>query len=82
MAKLLTGIVVSNKMTNTIVIRVERKFRHPMYQKVITKHSKHKAHCDDAKAFQIGDTVTIKETKPISKDKHFIVVEKVLDKKS
>ena len=76
MAKEITGIVVSTKMENTIVISVERKFRHPVYKKVITRHKKMKAH-NEMKDINEGDTVTISETRPISKDKHFIVIKKV-----
>jgi small subunit ribosomal protein S17 len=73
MAKLITGTVVSTKMNNTVVVLVERKLRHPTYQKVIIRHKKFKAHCED-KNVKIGDMVTIAETKPISKTKFFIVM--------
>lgn len=76
MAKPIVGTVISTKMQKTIVVRIERKFRHPMYRKVITRHKKFKAHCEDP-TIQEGDTVSIKETRPISKDKHFIFVEKI-----
>lgn len=75
MAKEITGTVVSTKMNNTIVISVERKFRHPVYKKVITRHKKLKAH-NEMKGIVEGDIVTVAETRPISKDKHFIVVKK------
>lgn len=75
MKKILIGIVVSTKMKNTIVIRVERKFRHPFYHKVIIRHKKYKAHNED-KTIQIGDKVEIQETRPISKDVYFIVIKK------
>jgi small subunit ribosomal protein S17 len=71
--KLLKGIVVSDKMTDTIVVQVTRYFKHEKYQKFIKQHKKYKAH-DKGNTCKIGDTVTIKETRPISKDKHFIVV--------
>lgn len=74
MAKKLTGTVVSNKMQKTIVVLIERKFRHPVYHKVITRSKKLKAHCE-GKMPNEGDVVTIAETRPISKDKKFIVVE-------
>lgn len=80
MNKVLTGIVVSTKMNNTVVIKVERRFRHAKYQKVITRHKKFHAH-NEQKDIHEGDTVKIKETKPISKTKHFIVVEKLKEKK-
>ncbi len=76
MAQSIVGTVVSTKMQKTIVVRIERKFRHPMYRKVITRHKKFKAHCEDPTVAE-GDTVAIKETRPMSKDKHFIFVEKI-----
>lgn len=76
MKKILQGEVVSNKMTKTVVIRVERKTRHPKYQKVIIRHKKYKAHNEDMK-LEIGDIVKIEETRPISKDKHFRVIKKL-----
>lgn len=72
MAKLITGIVVSTKMNQTIVVQVETKFRHPLYHKVIIRHKKIKAHCEN-KNVKEGDVVTIRECAPISKDKHFIL---------
>lgn len=81
MAKEITGIVVSTKMQNTIVITVERKFRHPVYQKVITRHTKMKAH-NEMKDINEGDTVVISETRPISKEKHFVVIKKLEEAKS
>lgn len=74
MSKTLTGTVVSNKMEKTVVVRVERKFRHPVYHKVIIRSKKLKAHCEGKKPNE-GDVVSIRETRPISKDKKFIVVE-------
>lgn len=76
MAKLLTGTVVSAKTKKTVTVLVERKFRHPFYKKVIQRHKKYKADCDERLTLKVGDVVRIKETRPISKDKHFIVVEK------
>lgn len=76
MKKTLIGKIVSDKMTNTVVVVVEKKFRHPKYQKVIVRHKKFKAH-NESKDFKVGDVVVIEETRPISKDKHFIVVKKV-----
>lgn len=71
--KTLKGVVLSDKMTDTIVVQVTRYFKHEKYQKFIKEHKKYKAH-DKGNTCKIGDTVTIKETRPISKDKHFIVV--------
>ncbi len=76
MAKEITGTVVSTKMQKTVVITVERKLRHPVYQKVITRHQKIKAH-NELEGIQEGDVVTIAETRPISKDKHFTVIKKL-----
>ncbi len=76
MKKILTGKVVSMKMIKTVVVMVERKFRHPVYHKVIVRHKKYKAH-NEKLDLKLGDIVKIEETKPISKDKHFVVVEKL-----
>ena len=76
MKKILTGKVVSIKMIKTVVVMVERKFRHPVYHKVIVRHKKYKAH-NEKLDLKLGDIVKIEETKPISKDKHFIVIEKL-----
>jgi len=76
MKKTLIGKVISNKMTKTVVVNVENKFRHPIYRKVITRHKKFKAH-NESLSLNIGDMVTIEETRPISKDKHFIVINKI-----
>ncbi len=76
MKKILTGKVVSMKMTKTVVVMVERKFKHPVYHKVIVRHKKYKAH-NEKLDLKLGDIVQIEETKPISKDKHFIVKEKI-----
>lgn len=78
MRKVRVGRVVSNKMDKTVVVRVERTFRHPLYDKVI-KHAKHfKAH-DQKNECQIGDKVEIVETRPLSKDKRWRVT-KILEK--
>jgi len=76
MAKALIGKVVSTKMQKTVVVKVERKFRHPLYEKVITRHKKYKAHNEEFKLKE-GDMVKIIEMRPISKDKHFKVAEKL-----
>jgi small subunit ribosomal protein S17 len=80
MKKIFIGDVVSTKMQKTVVVRVERKFRHPLYKKVITRHKKFKAH-NEKLELAVGDRVEIEETRPISKDKHFIVKEKITVKK-
>lgn len=68
------GVVVSNKMDKSITIAVERKMRHPKYGKFIKKTAKFMAH-DDANDCQIGDTVKIMETRPLSKNKKWRLVE-------
>ena len=73
MNKVITGIVVSTRMNKTVVVKVEKKFRHPLYRKVITKHKKFKAH-NELADIKEGDMVTISSTRPMSKEKHFIVV--------
>jgi len=70
------GIVVSNKMEKTVVVRVERKFRHPQYDKVIVRGEKFFAH-DDTDALEVGDEVKIMETRPLSKLKNWRVTEVV-----
>lgn len=76
MNKSFTGTVVSNKMEKTVVVKIERKFRHPLYQKIITRHKNLKAH-NELEGVEVGDKVVIEETSPISKDKRFHVIEKV-----
>jgi small subunit ribosomal protein S17 len=70
------GEVVSNKMTKTIVVRVERRFPHPRYKKIVTAFKKFYAHDEKAEA-KIGDTVRIEETRPLSKLKRWRLVEVV-----
>ena len=71
--KVLTGKVFSTKMPKTVVIKVNTKVKHPLYKKLINRTRKHKAH--DEIGVQIGQTVKIIETKPISKTVHFKVIE-------
>ncbi|MEK6665332.1 MAG: 30S ribosomal protein S17 [candidate division NC10 bacterium] len=68
------GIVVSDVMQKTRVVRIERVFRHRRYQRVITRSKKLKAH-DEANASRVGDRVLIEETRPISKDKRWRIRE-------
>jgi len=68
------GEVVSDKMTKTIVVRVQRRFQHPQFKKVVTSYKKLYAH-DDNEVAQIGDTVRIQETRPLSKTKCWRLVE-------
>lgn len=68
------GRVLSNKMNKTVVVAVERSVIHPIYRKVLRRVTKMKAH-DEQNVCQIGDRVRLVETRPISKDKHWRVVE-------
>lgn len=68
------GEVISNKMTKTIVVRVERRFRHAKYKKVLTRYRKFYAH-DEKEEAEVGDQVRIQETRPISKTKCWRLVE-------
>lgn len=70
--KVLRGVVISDKMDKTIVVKVSRYVKHPKYQKFYTISKKYKAH-DENKKYKVGDTVEIVETRPISKDKNFRV---------
>lgn len=72
--KTVKGVVVSNKMQKTVVVRVNRTLRHAQYDKVITRSKKYYAH-DDANAAKIGDEVVIMETRPLSKLKRWRVVD-------
>ena len=71
----IVGVVTSNKMTKTVVVEITRKFRHPLYRKVVYSSKRVKAH--DEIGCQIGDEVQIVESQPISRDKRW-VVEKVV----
>ncbi|MEW6161473.1 MAG: 30S ribosomal protein S17 [Verrucomicrobiota bacterium] len=68
------GEVISNKMAKTIVVRVERRFRHPAFKKVVTQYRKFYAH-DEKNEAQVGDRVRIQETRPLSKTKCWRLVE-------
>ena len=68
------GVVVSDKMDKTIVVATNRRVRHPLYGKYIKRTSKFKAH-DEENICGIGDTVRVMETRPLSKDKHWRLVE-------
>ena len=68
------GVVLSNKMKQTIVVQVERRARHPLYRKVVRQVSKLKAHDEKALA-KVGDRVRVVETRPLSKDTHWRLAE-------
>ncbi|MDP2754737.1 MAG: 30S ribosomal protein S17 [Nitrospirota bacterium] len=72
--KIYTGKVISNKMDKTVVVAITRLFQHPRYKKTVKRVTKFKAH-DEKNKCQIGDTVKIIETGPISKDKRWVVIE-------
>ena len=72
--KEMIGTVTSNKMDKTVVVSVETSVRHPMYKKIVKRTYKLKAH-DEQNACQIGDKVKVMETRPLSKDKRWRVVE-------
>ena len=74
--KLLQGIVVSDKMQKTVVVKVESIKEHPKYKRRYKSHKKFKAH-DQNQEYHIGDKVVIEETNPISKDKNWIVIKKI-----
>lgn len=72
--KIKTGVVVSNKMAKTVVVRVDRTCLHPMYGKVVKRFKKYYAHDEMASTLNEGDLVTIVETRPLSKLKRWRVV--------
>ncbi len=72
--KVLTGTIVSDKMDKTVVVRVERTHRHPLYGKVVRTHKKYHAH-DEENACNEGDMVRIREARPMSKRKRWVVIE-------
>jgi small subunit ribosomal protein S17 len=72
--RVIQGIVVSNKMDKTVVVTVERRKKHRLYHKVMSLTQRFKAH-DEDNACQLGDVVLIKESRPISRDKRWRVIE-------
>ena len=74
--RVLTGTIVSDKTDKTVVVRVERKVKHPLYGKIIRRSKKYHAH-DEANEYREGETVRIEETAPISKLKTWRVVDRV-----
>lgn len=68
------GTVISNKMQKTIIVKVTRMSKHPKYHRIIKKYNKFKVH-DEKNSAQIGDMVRIQETRPLSKEKSFRLVE-------
>jgi small subunit ribosomal protein S17 len=72
--RVLQGVVVSDACDKTVIVRVERRVMHPVYKKFITHSKKYAAH-DEHNKFHAGDTVQIEESRPISKRKHWVVLE-------
>lgn len=73
------GRVVSNKMNKTITVSVTKKTAHRKYNKIMAKTNKYYAH-DEYNECNIGDTVKIRETRPLSKNKHWILIDKIIQK--
>ena len=71
--RILTGVVTSNKADKTITVKIERKVKHPLYGKVVKRASKAHAH-DENNSASIGDIVSVKECRPISKTKTWVLV--------
>ena len=71
--RILQGTVVSNKNEKMVVVKVERRFTHPVMKKTVRMSKNYKAH-DENSAHKVGDQVSIQESKPISKDKRWIVI--------
>ena len=71
--RVMQGVVVSDKENKTITVRVERRFTHPIYKKVIRRSKRYAAH-DENNAFKIGDIVSIRECRPVSRRKRWEVL--------
>jgi len=73
--RILQGVVVSDVQDKTVVVRVERRVMHPVYKKYIMRSKKYSAH-DAGNAFKVGDVVRIEESRPLSKTKRWVVLER------
>jgi small subunit ribosomal protein S17 len=71
--RLLQGVVVSDKADKTVVVKVERRFTHPLLKKTVRRTKNYQAH-DAENRFKVGDQVSIEESKPISKTKSWVVI--------
>ena len=71
--RVLQGVVISDKQDKTVVVKVERRFTHPVMKKTVRRTKNYQAH-DAANRFKVGDIVTIEESRPISKTKRWVVV--------
>ncbi|MCB1384777.1 MAG: 30S ribosomal protein S17 [Nitratireductor sp.] len=72
--RVLQGTVVSDKNDKTVVVKVERRFTHPLFKKTVRRSKNYKAH-DETNACKVGDQVSIEECRPISRDKRWTVVQ-------
>jgi len=72
--RVLQGVVVSDKNDKTVVVKVERRFTHPLFKKTVRRTKNYQAH-DEANKHKVGDRVFIQESRPISRSKRWIVVE-------
>ena len=72
--RILQGVVVSDKQQKTLVVKVERRFTHPLLKKTVRRTKNYHAH-DEVGSFKVGDSVSIEETKPISRLKRWIVID-------
>ncbi len=79
--KTMTGVVVSNKMNKTIVVKVERRFAHPVFKKVVKTTKKYKVH-DEKNECVEGDFIRIQETRPLSKEKRWRLMDIVSKEKT
>lgn len=71
--RILQGVVVSDKQDKTVVVKVERRFTHPLFKKTVRRSKHYHAH-DESNSVKVGDTVSIQESRPISKLKSWVVV--------
>ena len=71
--RVMQGVVVSDKEDKTVTVRVERRFTHPLYKKVIRRSKKYAAH-DEVNAYKVGDIVSIRECRPLSRRKRWEVI--------
>jgi small subunit ribosomal protein S17 len=73
--RVLQGVVVSDKNTKTVVVKVEQRFTHPLLKKTVRRSKKFHAH-DEADTHKVGDVVFIEESRPVSKNKRWVVVDR------
>jgi len=78
--RILQGVVVSDKQDKTVVVKVERRFTHPLFKKTVRRSKHYHAH-DESNAVKVGDTVSIQESRPISKLKSWVLLKQLLNRK-